>query len=47
MTGDKIETAINVGFSCKLLSQEMKRYIIDEKEESMIRKCLMDIIQVI
>jgi magnesium-transporting ATPase (P-type) len=29
LTGDKIETAINIGFSCKLLDEEMEIFIID------------------
>ena len=29
LTGDKIETAINIGFSCSLLNSQMERYIID------------------
>ena len=29
LTGDKIETAINIGYSCKLLSNSMDQYIID------------------
>ena len=29
LTGDKIETAINIGFSCKLLNEKMEIYIID------------------
>jgi magnesium-transporting ATPase (P-type) len=29
LTGDKIETAINIGFSCKLLTNEMSQYLID------------------
>ena len=29
LTGDKIETAINIGFSCKLLHDQMELYIID------------------
>ena len=29
LTGDKIETAINIGFSCKLLDQEMEVFVID------------------
>ena len=28
MTGDKVETAINIGFSCKLLSNSLTQYII-------------------
>lgn len=30
LTGDKIETAINIGFSCKLLDKEMELFIISE-----------------
>lgn len=30
LTGDKIETAINIGFSCKLLDHEMEILIIDK-----------------
>jgi len=31
LTGDKIETAINIGFSCKLLDEEMEIFIISEE----------------
>ena len=31
LTGDKIETAINIGISCKLLSEEMETFIIDAR----------------
>jgi len=30
LTGDKIETAINIGFSCELLDPEMEIFIIDK-----------------
>lgn len=36
LTGDKIETAINIGFSCKLLDQEMEIFIIDETQTKKI-----------
>lgn len=29
LTGDKIETAINIGFSCELLDKEMEIFVID------------------
>ncbi len=29
LTGDKIETAINIGISCELLNQEMEIFIVD------------------
>ena len=30
LTGDKIETAINIGFSCSLLNLDMEIFIIDK-----------------
>lgn len=30
LTGDKIETAINIGFSCFLLDKEMELFVINE-----------------
>ena len=29
LTGDKVETAINIGYSCKLLNNEMNQFIIN------------------
>ena len=29
LTGDKIETAINIGISCELLTQDMEIFVID------------------
>lgn len=29
LTGDKIETAINIGYSCGLLDDKLNQYIID------------------
>lgn len=37
LTGDKIETAINIGYSCELLSQDMEMFIIDQKATNDIR----------
>lgn len=31
LTGDKIETAINIGYSCKLLKQDLVNIIVDGK----------------
>lgn len=31
LTGDKIETAINIGISCKLLDQDQEIFIIDAR----------------
>lgn len=30
LTGDKIETAINIGFSCQILDQEMEIFIVNQ-----------------
>ena len=30
LTGDKVETAINIGFSCGLLSSEMEQHVINK-----------------
>jgi len=38
LTGDKIETAVNIAFSCKLLTPEITRYYIDEKRSVQIFK---------
>ena len=29
LTGDKTETAINIGFSCQLLNEKMELYVLD------------------
>lgn len=34
LTGDKIETAINIGYSCELLQQDMEVFIVDKKSTS-------------
>jgi P-type E1-E2 ATPase len=36
LTGDKIETAINIGFSCALLDEEMEIFILDEVSTNML-----------
>lgn len=36
MTGDKIETAINIGYSCQLLTEDLIKIIIDGKTEEEI-----------
>ena len=42
LTGDKIETAINIGFSCRLLDQEMEMFIIDATSTKDIFKQLQE-----
>ena len=36
LTGDKIETAINIGYSCELLDNSMEKYVIDAIQTSKI-----------
>jgi len=40
LTGDKIETAINIGYSCKLLTPELINIIIDGKTEEAVASAL-------
>ena len=42
LTGDKIETAINIAISCKLITQDMIQIIVDEKDETSLLKALED-----
>ena len=30
LTGDKQETAVNIGYSCKLLTEDMRVFVVDE-----------------
>ncbi len=45
LTGDKIETAINIGFSCKLLNNNLERLIVDGKSFEEIEKALSEVNQ--
>ena len=40
LTGDKTETAISIGFSCKLLNENMEMYVIDGQSRT---ECLNQI----
>jgi P-type E1-E2 ATPase len=42
LTGDKTETAINIGFSCKLLNEKMEMYIIDAKTKTEVLQQIAD-----
>ena len=42
LTGDKQETAINIGYSCKLLTQAMKLLICNEDSEQGVQRWLSD-----
>ena len=38
LTGDKIETAINIGYACGLLDNSMQRFIIEDKCEGQLEQ---------
>ncbi len=42
LTGDKIETAINIGYSCQVLDNEMEIFLINEVSAAKINKELSD-----
>ena len=44
LTGDKVETAINIGFSCGLLNNEMMQHVINTDVAEMIAAGLDDIL---
>ncbi|CAD8145283.1 unnamed protein product [Paramecium pentaurelia] len=45
LTGDKIETAINIGFSCQLLNDSLQQIIVDGNNEQIISNELEKAIQ--
>jgi magnesium-transporting ATPase (P-type) len=42
LTGDKTETAINIGFSCHLLNDKMELYVIDATTKSDVLSQIAD-----
>lgn len=40
LTGDKIETAVNIGYSCGLLEDSIMQFVIDRKKSVEIHKQL-------
>jgi len=45
LTGDKLETAVNIGLSCKLLTPQMESYELESETPEEIEKALMRVIQ--
>ena len=41
LTGDKVETAINIAYSCKLLNDAYKRLVVDGKTKELVTQQLM------
>ena len=46
LTGDKIETAINIGYSCGLLSNDMDQFVIDSHQSGKVGLQLAEIVEV-
>ena len=46
LTGDKIETAINIGYSCGLLSNDMEQFVIDSQQSGKVGLQLAEIAEV-
>lgn len=46
LTGDKIETAINIGFSSQLLDNEMEIFIIDKASTKQIYKQIQEFLKI-
>jgi phospholipid-transporting ATPase len=44
LTGDKVETAINIGYSCQLLNDDLHRLEITEQKEEEIRAKIKEIL---
>lgn len=42
LTGDKQETAVNIGYSSKLLTENMKVFIVDETSGEGVAKQLQE-----
>ena len=42
LTGDKVETAINIGTSCRLLDQEMNMFILEQTKPKRVRNELVN-----
>lgn len=41
LTGDKIETAINIGFACNLLNNTLKQLIVDGKTPDEVENSIL------
>jgi phospholipid-transporting ATPase len=42
LTGDKVETAINIGFSCKLLTEDLHQLLIVETTEEEVKQSIAE-----
>ena len=43
LTGDKTETAINIGYSCKLLDEDQEIFVIDVENKDELQKRLAEV----
>ena len=40
LTGDKIETAVNIGYSCRLLTDQMTQLVVDGNNRDAVQRSL-------
>ena len=45
LTGDKVETAINIGYSCGLLNNNMQQYVVNTPDPKEILEKFNEIIR--
>ena len=45
LTGDKIETAINIGFSCEALDKETEIFVLNETSTNNLYKQLLEFVK--
>jgi magnesium-transporting ATPase (P-type) len=45
LTGDKQETAINIGFACRLITKDMNMLVINQSTKEDTRNKLNDLLQ--
>lgn len=45
LTGDKLETAINIGYSCQVLDSDMEVYRIEQESKQMLMNYLTNILR--
>lgn len=44
LTGDKVETAVNIGYSCHLLHEGMKEFYVSGESLAALRQSLTDVL---
>ena len=45
LTGDKVDTAISIAMSCKLITAEMNNFVIDQDLDRPLEEVLLDVLE--